>query len=358
MLVVETIARIRRDHLVKGVPIKKIARDLRGSNNTVRKVVRGDETSFSYERNIQADAEAWAVVEELERQLEANEKKERRGSAVSAADSIRQTSDRSGSISTSRSHGRRRYRARIADLRPVSATRVANIHHHREADDLGRTVEVAERIVHRRSYETLLFGSSRFALMVWTLPFRRRVRQNGVWFELQTEGASMDITTIGFDLAKTVFQVHGADGEGRAVLRRKLRRGKVLAFFAGLPSCLVGMEACASAHYWAREIQALGHEVRLIPPQYVRPFVKTNKNGAADAEAICEAVTRPTMRFAPAKGAEQQSVLMLHRARELLVRQRTMVINALRGHCAELGLIVAQGALEGGGTGCHHRRSR
>ena len=154
----------------------------------------------------------------------------------------------------------------------------------------------------------------------------------------------MDITTIGFDLAKTVFQVHGADGEGRAVLRRKLRRGKVLGFFAGLPSCLVGMEACASAHYWAREIQALGHEVRLIPPQYVRPFVKTNKNDAADAEAICEAVTRPTMRFAPAKSAEQQSVLMLHRARELLVRQRTMVINALRGHCAELGLIVAQGA--------------
>ena len=155
----------------------------------------------------------------------------------------------------------------------------------------------------------------------------------------------MDITTIGFDLAKTVFQVHGADGEGRVVLRRKLRRGKVLAFFAGLPSCLVGMEACASAHYWARELQALGHKVRLIPPQYVRPFVKTNKNDAADAEAICEAVTRPTMRFAPAKSAEQQSVLMLHRARELLVRQRTMVINALRGHCAEFGLIVAQGAL-------------
>jgi len=154
----------------------------------------------------------------------------------------------------------------------------------------------------------------------------------------------MDITTIGFDLAKTVFQVHGADGEGRPVLRRKLRRGKVLAFFAGLPSCLVGMEACASAHYWARELQALGHEVRLIPPQYVRPFVKTNKNDAADAEAICEAVTRPTMRFAPAKSTEQQSVLMLHRARELLVRQRTMVINALRGHCAEFGLIVAQGA--------------
>ena len=138
-----------------------------------------------------------------------------------------------------------------------------------------------------------------------------------------------------------------------AVLRRKLRRGKVLAFFAGLPSCLVmGMEACASAHYsvlaqFHLELQAHGHKVQLIPPQYVRPplaFVKTNKNDAADAEAICEAVTRPTMRFAPAKSAEQQSVLMLHRARELLVRQRTMVINALRGHCAEFGLIVAQGA--------------
>ena len=126
----------------------------------------------------------------------------------------------------------------------------------------------------------------------------------------------MNITTIGFDLAKTVFQVHGADGEGRPVLRRKLRRGKVPAFFERLPSCLVAMEACAGAHYWAREIQALGHEVRLIPPQYVRPFVKTNKNDAADAEAICEAVTRPTMRFAPAKSAEQQSVLMLHRARD------------------------------------------
>ena len=160
----------------------------------------------------------------------------------------------------------------------------------------------------------------------------------------QRERPRWILRRIGFDLAKAVFQVHGADGEGRAVLRRRLRRGKVLAFFAGLPSCLVGMEACASAHYWAREIQALGHEVRLIPPQYVRPFVKTNKNDAADAEAICEAVTRPTMRFAPAKSAEQQSVLMLHRARELLVRQRTMVINALRGHCAELGLIVAQGA--------------
>ena len=118
------------------------------------------------------------------------------------------------------------------------------------------------------------------------------------------------------------------------------------------------MEACASAHYWAREIQALGHEVRLIPPQYVRPFVKTNKNDAADSEAICEAVTRPTMRFAPAKSAEQQSVLMLHRARELLVRQRTMVINSLRGHCGGARTDRRSRGVEGGGTGCHHRRSR
>ena len=151
------------------------------------------------------------------------------------------------------------------------------------------------------------------------------------------------ITTIGLDLAKSVFQVHGADQDGRPVVRKKLRRGQVLGFFAGLSPCLIGLEACASAHYWARELQALGHEVRLIPPQYVKPFVKTNKNDASDAEAICEALIRPTMRFAPLKSAEQQSVLMLHRARELLVRQRTMLINALRGHCGEFGIVVAQG---------------
>ncbi len=153
-----------------------------------------------------------------------------------------------------------------------------------------------------------------------------------------------EVTTIGLDLAKRIFQVHGADGEGRPVLRKKLRRAKLMPFFADLPPCLIGMEACASAHHWARELQALGHEVRLIPPQYVRPFVKTNKNDAADAEAICEAVGRPTMRFAAVKSADQQSVLMLHRVRELLVRQRTMAINALRGHCAEFGIVVAQGA--------------
>ena len=153
-----------------------------------------------------------------------------------------------------------------------------------------------------------------------------------------------EITTIGLDLAKTIFQVHGADQDGRPVMRKKLRRGQVLGFFAGLPSCLIGLEACASAHYWARELQRLGHAVRLIPPQYVKPFVKTNKNDASDAEAICEALMRPTMRFAPIKSAEQQSVLMLHRARELLVRQRTMLINALCGHCGEFGIVVAQGA--------------
>jgi transposase len=152
-----------------------------------------------------------------------------------------------------------------------------------------------------------------------------------------------EITTVGLDLAKSVFQVHGADQDGRPVMRKKLRRGQVLGFFAELSPCLIGLEACASAHYWARELQALGHAVRLIPPQYVKPFVKTNKNDVSDAEAICEALIRPTMRFAAIKSAEQQSVLMLHRARELLVRQRTMLINALRGHCGEFGLVVAQG---------------
>ena len=152
------------------------------------------------------------------------------------------------------------------------------------------------------------------------------------------------VTIVGLDLAKLVFQVHGADKGGRPVVRKKLRRGQVLAFFAGLSPCLIGLEACASAHYWARELRALGHAVRLIPPQYVHPFVKTNKNDATDAEAICEALMRPSMRFAAVKSAEQQSVLMLHRARDLLVRQRTMLINALRGHCGEFGMVVAQGA--------------
>ncbi|MBV8770661.1 MAG: IS110 family transposase [Hyphomicrobiales bacterium] len=154
----------------------------------------------------------------------------------------------------------------------------------------------------------------------------------------------MEISTIGLDIAKRVFQVHGADALGRAVLRRKLRRDEVLAFFEGLPAaCLVGIEACGTAHHWAREIAALGHEVRLLPPAYVKPYVKRGKTDAADAEAICEAVTRPTMRAVPVKSAEQQAVLTLHRTRDLLVRQRTMLVNALRGHMAEFGIIAPQG---------------
>ncbi len=154
----------------------------------------------------------------------------------------------------------------------------------------------------------------------------------------------MRITTIGLDLAKSVFQVHGVDAGGQAVIRKKLRRAEVLTFFQALPPCLVGMEACATAHYWARELAALGHDVRLMAPAYVKAYVRRQKNDAADAEAICEAVRRPTMRFVPVKSAERQGVLVLHRTRELLVRQRTMLINAIRGHCAEFGIIAPQGA--------------
>ena len=153
----------------------------------------------------------------------------------------------------------------------------------------------------------------------------------------------MDITTLGIDIAKSVFQFHGVNADGTAVLKKKLRRGAVLDFLGKLEPCLIGMEACATSHYWAREIAALGHEVRLIPPAYVKPYVKRQKNDAADAEAICEAVTRPNMRFVPVKTAEQQSVLVLHRTRDLLMRQRTMILNAIRGHLAEFGIIAAQG---------------
>lgn len=153
----------------------------------------------------------------------------------------------------------------------------------------------------------------------------------------------MTISTVGLDLAKSVFQVHAVDRDGTVVVRKRLRRNKVLAFFAELPPCLVGMEACGSAHHWARELKLLGHEVRLMPPHYVKPYVKRGKNDAADAEAICEAVTRPSMRFVPVKGTEQQSVLMLHRTRSLLVRQRTMLANALRSHLSEFGIVVAKG---------------
>lgn len=153
----------------------------------------------------------------------------------------------------------------------------------------------------------------------------------------------MTITTIGIDIAKSVFQLHGVDEVGDVILRKKLRRSAVLDTFRKLEPCLVGMEACATAHYWAREISALGHQVKLMPPAYVKPYVKRSKNDMADAEAICEAVTRPTMRFVPVKSADRQAVLVLHRTRDLLMRQRTMLLNAVRGHLAEFGIIAPQG---------------
>ena len=153
----------------------------------------------------------------------------------------------------------------------------------------------------------------------------------------------MEITTIGLDLAKSVFQLHAVDAHGAVVWRKQVRRSSLLDTLAKIPACLVGMEACATSHYWAREIFTLGHEVRLMPPAYVKAYLRRQKNDAADAEAICEAVRRPTMRFVPVKSAERQAVLALHRSRDLLVRQRTMLINAIRGHCAEFGLIARQG---------------
>ena len=151
------------------------------------------------------------------------------------------------------------------------------------------------------------------------------------------------IATIGLDLAKNVFQVHCVDGAGNVVIKRQLRRSEVLKFFTKVPACLVGMEACGTAHHWGRELLKLGHDVKLMPPAYVKPYVKRGKTDAADAEAIAEAVTRPTMRFVAVKSVEQQAVLMLHKARDLLVRQKTMLINALRAHLAEFGIIAVRG---------------
>lgn len=153
----------------------------------------------------------------------------------------------------------------------------------------------------------------------------------------------MEITTIGLDLAKNVFQLHGVDATGEIVVRRRLRRAQVVDFFAALAPVLIGLEACGTSHFWARRLIALGHEVRIMPPSYVKAYVRRGKNDATDAEAICEAVTRPHMRFVPIKTEDQQAALMLHKARELLVRQQTMLVNALRGHMAEFGLVAPQG---------------
>jgi transposase len=151
------------------------------------------------------------------------------------------------------------------------------------------------------------------------------------------------VTTIGLDIAKSVFQVHGIDAAGNVIIRRQLKRRYVLAFFQKLPPCLVGLEACASSHHWSRELRAFGHTVRLMPPAYVKPYIKRQKNDAADAEAICEAVMRPTMRFVETKTPEQQSCLMLHRTRHLFIRQQTAVINSIRAHLAEFGIVAPVG---------------
>src|SRR3974390_510951 len=152
-----------------------------------------------------------------------------------------------------------------------------------------------------------------------------------------------EVSTIGLDIAKSVFQVHGVDSDGAVAICKRVSRTRLLDFFADLPPCLVGIEACPSAHHWGRELAGLGHTVRLMPPSYVKAYLKRGKNDANDAAAICEAVTRPSMRFVPIKTQEQQTALMLHRTRQLLVRQRTMLSNALRGHLAELGIVSAKG---------------
>ena len=153
----------------------------------------------------------------------------------------------------------------------------------------------------------------------------------------------MSITTIGIDLAKSIFQVHGVTEDGAVAFNKPLRRARILPFFAKLEPCLIGIEACSSAHYWARELTALGHDVKLMPPSYVKPYVKRGKSDAADAEAICEAVTRPTMRFVQIKSAEQQALLSQHRAREMLVGQRTQISNTIRGLVGEFGVTIRKG---------------
>ena len=182
-------------------------------------------------------------------------------------------------------------------------------------------------------------------VMLWMAPPpASQCAKRAVFEEPQKREPSVEkVSTVGLDIAKNVFQVHGVDDEGCVVIRRQLRRRQVIKFFTRLPPCLIGMEACATAHHWARELRKLGHEVRLMPARYVKPYVKRNKNDAADAEAICEAVTRPTMRFVPIKTIEQQSVLMVHRTRQLFVRQRISLVNAIRAHLAEFGIVAGVG---------------
>src|SRR3984893_1758588 len=178
--------------------------------------------------------------------------------------------------------------------------------------------------------------------MGWTPPFLIGFNR-GAAFNYPEGAAQMITTTIGFDIAKSVFQVHGTDERGKATVCRQVRRAEVMKFFANLPPCLIGMEACASAHHWARKLSSHGHTVKLIAPQFVKPYVKTNKNDARDAEAICEAVSRPSMRFVPVKTVEQQELLMLHRARQRLIQARTAQANQLRGLLAEFGFVLPQG---------------
>jgi transposase len=169
--------------------------------------------------------------------------------------------------------------------------------------------------------------------------------QNEIVTVIQKSGGSImsNIKVLGIDLAKDVFQLHGADAQGKGVFRKRLRRGKLIEYMANIPPCLVGIEACGGAHYWARTFAAQGHTVKMMAPQFVKPYVKSNKNDARDAEAIAEAVTRPTMRFVPIKGIEQQDVLLLHRVRELAMKQRTAHSNQIRGLLAEYGIVIAKG---------------
>ena len=187
-----------------------------------------------------------------------------------------------------------------------------------------------------------LVGLQPTGLMGWMAPERHLCAKLGM--QLQQRGPSMtQVTTIGLDLAKRVFQLHGVEAAGAVVLRRQLKRRQMVPFFTKLPHCLIGMEACGTAHYWGRTLQALGHEVRLIPPAYAKAYVRRNKTDPADAEAICEAVSRPSMRFVPIKSEADQAMAAVHRVRERLIAQRTQTINMLRGQMAEFGIVAAKG---------------